>query len=868
MACLQKGDTEGVVKLFRCDPDLIAKMHGYWFLDGNNSGKDELSTALRGLFGADALREAMDLFVEVHDREPTIVLPDDVHQSALYVMGKYGQLDFAVSHVRRLIKNMNNSRGAGALYFNVILSGLLQGSCVDAVRLAERVVAAMVEADISPDSETLGLMIDAYVVAGLPGFLTEVGRTLLNFVRQFGIDVSGTTMLSVSAAHLRSGDLDAAYRWFLASQLSETKPDLGAAASVRTREFVSQFARALAVSGQARRLHRLLNRINNDHGCLPPSVAAVSLAGYTCGRSLATVWLEPPAEVLRRREVWSGNASTMTVTCAEQSDWPRLDMSRHAVYQWSPYLTPDTKVERAWLMPLGMTEHGALGLVCDWNGEGPAATVARERLSQKPSLQEPSAGQDVSLARALKMLPPQQPGLSDTLGSFSFPELRTWRVHHADVAKRAFLTPARINISSPSHLKDILAGDASTRLMLPGSTPSVPPRVSFRTIQIAVQKASAESRDSLLELNSSGEVKGKTTGVLLLLLEDLGLKLPASTKKAELVELVQHAMSVATGSDKLTVLSQEEFKEYFAEMSEEALEESWLSSRSGVSSEVLDEALAMKVENELQRELRDDEQIPGEAADELRLALDIACQLRELGVRLTAADLRALFSAAHCVDEPELAALVLRSLSNDIRSLGDAMPQGVQKGKEEATLGPVGRGLADAMSLGGWERQSAEAFLQGHRPIPARDKDSILGRFLTRYFDPLLGLGDGNEAVRAQLLDNLMKQFEATSENRSITFKIGDDQGELLSARDVLFKIIERPVEVEGHLLGVVPLKATKEGIQKALKALGLPVPSNSLEAKELLGFARSLAQDLRLIAMSDKAGEGFAAQGAELDYV
>lgn len=168
-----------------------------------------------------------------------------------------------------------------------------------------------------PDSSSLAFFVDAYTYEGLPGFLASIGSTALTFARQFGVFPQGDAFISICSAHLRSGDLEASYQWFLASQLAEEPVPLNSDASEHTMEIVSHLARALAVHGQATRLRRLLERIHNAGGRLPASASSVSLAGYSCARTLATIWLEPSAEVLLRRSVWSSDESTK-VMCAQQ----------------------------------------------------------------------------------------------------------------------------------------------------------------------------------------------------------------------------------------------------------------------------------------------------------------------------------------------------------------------------------------------------------------------------------------------------------------------------------------------------------------------------------------------------------------------
>ena len=52
-------------------------------------------------------------------------------------------------------------------------------------------------------------------------------------------------------------------------------------------------------------------------------------------------------------------------------------------------------------------------------------------------------------------------------GAFTLPELRTWRVYHADVVKGSFLTPSRWEAQSPERLRQTITSDAATKAMSP-----------------------------------------------------------------------------------------------------------------------------------------------------------------------------------------------------------------------------------------------------------------------------------------------------------------------------------------------------------------------------------------------------------------
>ena len=382
-----------------------------------------------------------------------ISVPVAVAGDVLRVLAVYSQYESAVAHVHGLLSMEEVNDLDAAALFNKILLGIQQAGHPLTANRAEQVLKSMVEAGVEPDCETLRILVECKTLYAGPAFLTDVGQTVLSLARRFvGIPPDGPALLAVSAAHLRAGDLEAAYRWFVASQLEVRKQDLG---EPHALELVSQLARGLAVGGQAIRLLRVLQQVKADGGELPANAMSVSLAGYTAGRSLATCWLEPPADVVRRRGIWASEEK-VKVTCAEQWNWKQLEASRHEVYQWYPYLSPDTKLERAWLTPLRALDVGALGLVRDWSGETPAQATARERLGERT--EEPM----LDMKSALCVEPP---GAANSGSFFSVaertksrpvalvPKPRTWRSVHADTVKRAYGNSQRHRAHSPQHLR-------------------------------------------------------------------------------------------------------------------------------------------------------------------------------------------------------------------------------------------------------------------------------------------------------------------------------------------------------------------------------------------------------------------------------
>ncbi|CAE8601872.1 unnamed protein product, partial [Polarella glacialis] len=669
--------------------------------DGDG-GEAYLVAALQQLLAAGFLRQAVRVFDRFARQIP--LRSEELHGQILRILGSSIQVDAAVEHVRYLLQEQEIDVSGATRLFNRILSGIVEGSTdPNVVQMTEIVINAMDAAGASRSSETLRLMVEAKVNCASQGFLTEAGQDVLDFARRSG-PPDGCALLAVSAAHLRGGDLDAAYRWFVASQLSKQRQVLndrpsgegGGAAAKRAMELVSQLARALAIGGQAQRLLRLLQQVSDDEGSLPPCASSVSLAGYTCGRTLATCWLEPPAEVVRRRAIWSGSESQagLRVSCAEQFDWNQLETSRHEVYQWSPYLSPDTKPERAWQAPLRLKDPGSLGLARDWMGEGPTAAAARERLGERPWRRSGPAVLD----RALKL---QQPQLSTGTSSSSsaaislVPQPRTWRVHHADIVKRAFLTPARISPPSPAHLRKMMLAERATRLMVPGSKEASVPLVRWSALSALVRDAPKEVRAKLQtkSFQDSKQVKEMTKGDLIRILEDLQVDASLLTKPSmgKLEEMVIFAASLAVGEQKVDLLNDLEYLESIRNLSDEKLHELWEAGFSSANTEVFGKDISELVEAQMMSECEADEEVAGDAEDELRLALNVAENLRRLGVKPTAADVQALCGAAHAADNKDLAAQVLRQLKDDILK---------PEVSEEANLGTAGQSLADAMTRG------------------------------------------------------------------------------------------------------------------------------------------------------------------------
>ena len=377
----------------------------------------------------------------------------------LRVLARESQYLPAVAHVEDLVTGSQVDHSDAVGLFNMILLGIQQSGRAEAPKRAEQILRRMIETQAKPNGETLRILVEAKTRFAGPGFLTDVGQTVLDLGRRFvGIPPDGAVLLAVSAAQLRAGDLEAAYRWFVASQLEESRQSLDSKTG-SSMELVSQLLRGLAVGGQARQLLRILQKVKEDGGKLPVSASSLAIAGYTSGRSLATCWMEPPADVVRRRGIWASE-DNVRVRCAEQWNWKQLDAARHEVHQWHPYLPPDAKIERAWLAPLRALDTNALGLVRDWCGETPAQATARERLGERGNVA-------VDMRSALCVEPPGARTPSSSSSFFSLtqrsksrpvaltPEPRTWRSFHADMVKRSYGNSNRFRAPCPEQLRSL-----------------------------------------------------------------------------------------------------------------------------------------------------------------------------------------------------------------------------------------------------------------------------------------------------------------------------------------------------------------------------------------------------------------------------
>eukprot|EP00913_Durusdinium_trenchii_P025496 g23933.t1 len=381
----------------------------------------------------------------------------------LEILAQYSNFRVATTEIQRLLDEAIIDVHEAAQLYDHVLRGLLNAQHPLTADRANLVIKEMLETQLQPTGDTLHLVVQAQTLYAAPGFLIDLGQMLGSV---FAVRIlTSSAVLEISNAHLRSGDLDAAYRWFVASQLMPERPPLQDPGTGRSRctalsdgrephtlSLLSQLARALAIAGHALALKRLLQCVLEGDTTLPPETAAVALSGSTCGRTLCTCWLEPSAELLRRRSTWASDVQMkpLSVTVADQwdagrnrssqnhfkilqelvarlatrstgglawlggfaqfakfaEDWKRQESSRHEKYQWYPYLAPDTRLgrntgpnprvqwtlERAWLTPLRSMDHGALGLQAQWGGQTPAQAAARERLgSDAEAFDLPSA---------------------------------------------------------------------------------------------------------------------------------------------------------------------------------------------------------------------------------------------------------------------------------------------------------------------------------------------------------------------------------------------------------------------------------------------------------------------------------------------
>eukprot|EP00929_Paragymnodinium_shiwhaense_P067252 TRINITY_DN33869_c0_g2_i1.p1 TRINITY_DN33869_c0_g2~~TRINITY_DN33869_c0_g2_i1.p1 ORF type:complete len:1014 (+),score=275.87 TRINITY_DN33869_c0_g2_i1:162-3203(+) len=789
------------------------------------------AAALRRLLQAGCGRGALAVYFE--GSAPRRNFDADLHCGVLALLARFGQLTAALDLASDLSRSgVESSQAEG--FFNAVLRGRLKAGGRDCAELIRRAQLQMDEAGVPPGSETLALAVYSRTQTGSPSFMADVGRVVLDTVRQhkdaFSRSLGTPAMTAVCDAHLRGGDVDAAYAWFVAGQLDEEREPLAETMrrDGRVAEVVSSLTRSLALNGQVLRLKRLLEKLEEQGGQLPSSVGAVSLSGHTCGRTLATVWLEPSPEVTRRRALWSDGGG-LSVKCAEQFEWSRLDQKRHEVQQWSPYLAPDARLERAWLKPLRADDHGSLGLVRDWLGETPAAMAARERLEGSDAVSEAELAAVVE--RSLQVLPPckaQGPAAPDTatvLGraAYKLPKLRSWRARHCDAVHCAFLSPARFKPPSPEHFRQLMMSDGESRRMLSGKKADKPPLLPLAKIQEAVLAAPKDVRSHFAKMSFNGDdIKEKSCDVFVAELQKLGLEVSAKAAKSKIVEAAKFACKIAQMGDAAPPPPLSEDLQLRKAMlySDEELQRKWREFQPLADTELLGEATSEAVAQRLLEELAEDEKVEGNAVDEVLLAVDIAELLSNLGHSLSSEDRHAILSAAQHVSDSRVAAEVLKAL--------DELPVKAAA-RERAGLGAAGRELTKAMVQGGWEKNSVVDFLQGERPVPQRDPSTKLGSYLTPFLDPLKGASRESQGLRENMLASLTTPYERRRGDECIASDEAEDAVaeslEFPSRQDILQCAHARPEVTKGLLLaeGQGRVALAGFGPAKWLQELGLP---------------------------------------------
>jgi len=304
--------------------------------------------------------------------------------------------------------------------------------------------------------------------------------------------------------------------------------------------------------------------------------------------------------------------------------------------------------------------------------------------------------------------------------------------------------------------------------------------------------------------------------------DDAVMTKTASASQQAVEETVNFMAQAASGKFASTRLyTDKEYIQAVNELPDEELHRLLKEMKPPLPSEILGHELATQLEVALQAQVNDDETLDGSATDELGLALEILDCLLQLGVQPSVADRKALSMAAHSVDDATLAA----------RALELILPtRGAEEAGEAEELGPAGQCMAEAMETGGWERQSAEAYLKGQRALPKRDGNHSVGFLSSRYIDPLQGLaGNGKE------MDHLLGLVSSTHAQLAPQ----DAETEQILADCFSYKV-EQVVAESGHKEWKMAVITPSTVLARALR--------NPTEAKTL----RSLV-DLNLRKVSDR---------------
>jgi len=533
--------------------------------------------------------------------------------------------------------------------------------------------------------------------------------------------------------------------------------------------------------------------------------------------------------------------------------WPNLDATRHEVYQWAPYLAPDVKLERAWLRPLNSEDFGDLGLVRDWLGEGPAATAARERLGDDLARSYGDGdvddrASDFGLQRALRLMPPPKPAgdgaprsaHSAGPGAFSAPTPLSWRAFHADRVRHAFYSPALFDVQLFSEFKE-LVGKSATVFASALGVKAKPPLVQFSRVRDAVMCADEELRSRIAGLEvdiTSKEILGEV-------LEELGIEAEKANIE-DLQEIMTFAVSVANDGEDAprAPMTEEELESWLARSDEEdsdtELCKAWQKYRAPLDSEVLGEHVQTRLDEALAAERAEDEAFEGSASEELDVALDIVELLVQLGITPTAADKHALLAAAYALGAQEQAARTLHIFA------------AIKVQAPPTRVGARGGKLVDAMALGGWDRGSAKDFLDGRRPLPARDSKTELGQLASKYLDPLFGASEGDPKLRDAYFNELRRHGNSRDDGEGPSLQT-DSQVEaesvesFPSVKEILDRAAEKKIVAEALLVSVSMSEKTPPS--KWLRLLGLQVPPTAKKAAGVLEFVvqtLSEARDVR----------------------
>lgn len=792
------------------------------------------TAALRGLLNAGAIQAATKLFKDAQGGGAFVSLPLDIVSALHEVFGRYGQWKAGFAHIR-YSRGRGMSDADATHCLNALLTGVLTDATEDNVALAETLLEmAADDAGAKPDGDTLAIMLQGIIECGRPKWIAEVGRMLVFFTQRCSVMLEPVHMTLVSTAHMMRGDMDAAYLWFLLTQF-ETEHTKKLELNDETFSvYISQLVRALALAGQVPRLMRVLTAVREAGGKLPEETTTMSIAGFTAGRTMATVWLEPGAEHVRRRSIWCsdeeavksargmarGTASGFSVRCAQQSDWARLDLRRHERYQWAPYLSPDTKLERAWLSPLRNESTGLLGLMREWVGETPMALAARERLGEGRATEEVMTR---ALRWSLALEPPRAENDSPPMSILPLEE-RSWRAYHAD------FVPSIYNIDD---MKRVIANDFLGKLKknkLGDINTMDPMLIPFTEITTRVATLTTDEQKALF--NTPIEYPSDW------LQENLGfdymdLQEVHPEQQLKLAEFARALVDDMEGSYLSKPLTVPEFIDWIRAVPDEKF--AGQLKADGISSVVPAETSSAVLER-ISRENEEDRRYYGTALEEIHLAVSVVIMMQHVGLQPSPADINALCAASHAAGSPQLADIVLQSVSSF------ALPPtvvGEAQGRPAVPATPtVAPALADAMVTGGWERNSVELFLAGQVPTPKRDETTLIGKHLTRFLDPLLG----TEGDRESCFRNLAYPKDTVN----LDAMYDEDGDVMVTKRDVLKCIMRNPEHLD--ILRRASERDTDIIFRPGnfLKRVGLPVPKDStiVQLKAILEFASRVAED------------------------